>query len=53
MVSLKAIEAVAGELRVGGQVAIGGARHEVLMERDIIREQFWAAFDAFIPGTGA
>ena len=21
------------------------------MERDTIREQFWAAFDAFIPGT--
>ena len=21
------------------------------MERDEIREQFWAAFDAFIPGT--
>jgi len=51
VVSLKAIEAVAAELRVGGQVAIAGARHEVLMERDIIREQFWAAFDAFIPGT--
>jgi len=53
VVSLKAIEAVAAELRVGGQVAIGAARHEVLMERDILREQFWAAFDAFIPGTGA
>ena len=50
---LQAIEALAGELRVGGQVAIAGARHEILMERDIIREQFWAAFDAFIPGTGA
>jgi hypothetical protein len=21
------------------------------MERDELREQFWAAFDAFIPGT--
>jgi lysophospholipase len=28
-----------------------GARHEILMESDPIREQFWAAFDAFIPGT--
>jgi lysophospholipase len=50
---MPAIEAVAAELRVGGQVAIAGARHEVLMERDAIREQFWAAFDAFIPGTRA
>jgi lysophospholipase len=53
VVSLKAIEAVAAELRVGGQVAIAGARHEVLMERDVIREQFWAAFDAFVPGSEA
>jgi lysophospholipase len=30
---------------------IPGARHEILMERDAIREQFWAAFDAFIPGS--
>jgi hypothetical protein len=21
------------------------------MERDFIRQQFWAAFDAFVPGT--
>jgi lysophospholipase len=52
IVSLPAIEAVAAELRVGSQIAIPRARHEVLMERDAIREQFWAAFDAFIPGTG-
>ena len=32
-------------------IVIPGARHEILMERDAIREQFWAAFDAFIPGT--
>jgi lysophospholipase len=51
IVSLRAIEAVAAELRVGGQVVIPGAQHEVLMERDVYREQFWAAFDAFIPGT--
>jgi lysophospholipase len=28
-----------------------GSRHEILQERDSIREQFWAAFDAFIPGV--
>jgi hypothetical protein len=22
-----------------------------LQERDLIREQFWAAFDAFVPGA--
>jgi hypothetical protein len=22
-----------------------------LQERDVIREQFWAAFDAFVPGA--
>jgi lysophospholipase len=26
------------------------SRHEILMERDHIRAQFWTAFDAFIPG---
>jgi lysophospholipase len=26
------------------------SRHEILMERDHVREQFWAAFDAFIEG---
>jgi lysophospholipase len=28
-----------------------GSRHEILQERDSIREQFWAAFDAFVPGV--
>ncbi len=28
------------------------SRHEILIERDVFREQFWAAFDAFVPGTG-
>jgi lysophospholipase len=29
---------------------IPGARHEILMERDELRDQFWVAFDAFIQG---
>jgi lysophospholipase len=29
-------------------VTIKGALHEILMERDEIREQFWAAFDSFV-----
>ena len=32
-------------------VDLRGSRHEILQERDSIREQFWAAFDAFVPGV--
>ena len=46
-----AIERFAARLKAGHAIVIPGARHEILMERDAIREQFWAAFDAFIPGT--
>jgi lysophospholipase len=31
-------------------VVVEYSRHEILMERDHVREQFWAAFDAFIEG---
>ena len=30
---------------------IAGAKHEILQEQDRYRAQFWAAFDAFVPGT--
>ena len=53
IVSPQAVEAMALELRAGSQVMIAGARHEILMERDALREQFWAAFDAFVPERGA
>ena len=32
-------------------MTIDGARHEILQEADRYREQFLAAFDAFVPGT--
>ena len=32
-------------------IVVDGAAHEVMMERDLFRDQFWAAFDAFIPGV--
>ncbi len=51
VVSTAAIEAFAGRLRSGAQLIVPGARHELLMEQDRIRAQFWAAFDAFVPGT--
>jgi lysophospholipase len=51
VVSVSAIETLVSELRAGAQVVISGAQHELMMERDAFREQFWAAFDAFVPGS--
>jgi lysophospholipase len=51
IVSSKAIENFANRLKVGTQFLLRGSRHEILHERDLIREQFWAAFDAFVPGA--
>lgn len=45
------IERFAARLKAGHAIVLPGARHEVLMETDGVRSQFWAAFDAFIPGT--
>lgn len=44
-----AAEALAARLRGASAIRIPGARHEILIEGDAIRAQFWAAFDAFIP----
>ena len=46
----KAAEYFASTARAVHAVPIPGARHELMMERKILREEFWAAFDAFIPG---
>jgi lysophospholipase len=51
IVSTAAIEDFGLRLRAGSHVIIPGARHELLMEQDRYRKQFWAAFDAFVPGT--
>ena len=51
VVSTPAIGAFAVRLRAGSHLVIPGAQHEILMERDRYREQFWAAFDAFVPGS--
>jgi lysophospholipase len=50
VVSLAAIERFAAASRMAEAIVIPGARHELLMEQDAIRAQFFAAFDAFIPG---
>lgn len=49
----RAIERFAERLRAGRLIVIDGAKHEILMERDCFRDQFWAAFDQFIPGVEA
>jgi lysophospholipase len=46
----RATERFSERLRAGRLIVIEGAQHELLMERDVFRDQFWAAFDAFIPG---
>jgi lysophospholipase len=51
VVSTAAIEEFAYHLRAGSHLVIAGSRHEILQEQDRYRAQFWAAFDAFVPGT--
>ncbi|WP_027056745.1 alpha/beta fold hydrolase [Mesorhizobium erdmanii] len=51
VVSTKAVEAYGRQLRLGSLLMIDGAQHEILQEIDLYREQFLAAFDAFIPGS--
>jgi len=51
IVSNAAIEEFASFLRAGSHLVVVGAQHEMLMEQDRFRSQFWAAFDAFVPGT--
>ncbi len=48
IVSPKAIEDFAVELKIGGHIAMPGSRHEILQENDAIRQRFWAAFDAYM-----
>ncbi len=51
IVSNTAIEQFGMLLRAGSQLVVSGAQHEILMEQERYRSQFWAAFDAFVPGT--
>ena len=53
VVSTQAIEQFAIRMRAGAHVIVPGARHELMMEQDRLSGQFWAAFDAFIPGSAA
>ncbi len=44
-------ERFAARLKAGHILVLPDARHEILSEREAIRQDFWAAFDAFMPGT--
>lgn len=48
IVSSSAVEDLARRLKIGARVAIAGSQHEILQERDEIRQRFWAAFDAYL-----
>ena len=50
-VSTAAIERFASRIKNCARIVVAGAKHEILQERDQFREQFWAAFDAFVPGS--
>ena len=41
----------AKRMKLSSHLIIAGARHELMMEQNRYRAQFWAAFDAFVPGT--
>jgi lysophospholipase len=53
VVDTAAVERFSTRLKAGRLIVIPHARHEIMMERDVFRAQFWAAFDAFVPGTRA
>lgn len=42
-----AIEDYASRLKLAAHITVPHARHEIMQERDELRDQFWAAFDAF------
>jgi lysophospholipase len=53
LVSTAAIEEFGSRLPAGSYLVVPGSKHEVMMELNQYRSQFWAAFDAFVPGTPA
>ncbi len=44
-------KAIAARIPKGRYIEIGGAFHEILIETDDIRAQFWAAFDETVDGV--
>ncbi|MEO0635019.1 MAG: alpha/beta hydrolase [Pseudomonadota bacterium] len=44
------VERLVGQMRSASFLMLKGARHEILHEQDLIRDQLFAAVDAFFPG---
>lgn len=53
IVSTPTTEDFVSRTKAAAFIEIPGAAHELMMEADAYREQFWAAFDAFLPGLEA
>jgi lysophospholipase len=53
VVSSGAIEELSKRLKIGSYMMIPDSQHEILQERDDIRQQFWAVFDAYLLGDAA
>ena len=51
IVSPEHVEMLGHRMRSGAHLTIFGAKHELLQERNVFREQLLSAFDAFVPGT--
>jgi len=51
VVANRETELLAKQLRSGSLLTIEGARHELWQEIPLYREQFFAAFKAFVPGS--
>ncbi len=51
VVETPAMERFVVRLKTAALVVVPEARHEIMMERDAFRDQFWTAFDAFVPGS--
>ena len=48
-----AAQRLASRVGIARMVVIEGVRHEILIERDVVRATFWAAFDQFIAGSAS
>ncbi|WP_310618829.1 alpha/beta hydrolase [Flexibacterium corallicola] len=51
VISTSAIEELCRRSPVLGYLEIQGAKHDLMVEADRYRDQYWAAFDAFVPGS--
>lgn len=49
--SIRATERFASRIKNGHLIVLAGTRHEILQERNELRDQFWAAFDVYVPGS--